>query len=56
MIAYLLKGAKARTTTLQLNIDNLFNRVYATDLAPFDGNTIVYGTPRSFMASVRVDF
>ena len=56
MVSYVLKSAQGRTTTLQLNVDNLFNRVYATDLAPYDGNTMVYGTPRSVMASVKVDF
>ncbi len=56
MVSYAMKSGQGRITTLQLNVNNLFNRTYATDLQPYDGNSLVYGTPRSFVASVKVDF
>jgi iron complex outermembrane receptor protein len=56
MAAYEFKVGK-HTSTLQLNIDNLFNKTYYSNL-DISGNAayLTYGEPRSATASVKVEF
>ena len=55
MASYVMKVGKQKTT-LQLNINNLFNKIYATDIQQADVQPMVYGTPRSAMASLKVEY
>jgi iron complex outermembrane receptor protein len=57
MTSYEFKTSKNYKVTAQLNISNLLNRQYFNQLTAW-GNTasFTYGTPRSFVASVKVDF
>jgi iron complex outermembrane recepter protein len=64
MIAYPFK-AGGRRVTAQLNIRNLFDRRYYSDiqaagfsaaLAGYSGETALQGEPRTFIGSLKVDF
>ena len=57
MASYEFKTAGHNKVTAQLNINNLFNKTYYTDLYAW-GNAgyLQYGTPRSATASIKLEY
>ncbi len=57
MTSYEFKTSNRHSVTAQLNINNLLNRQYLNQLTAW-GNTagFTYGTPRSAMASLKIEF
>ncbi len=56
MAGYSLRIGRGRLTA-QVNVENLLNKNYWTNAAPFSVNsaTVNFGTPRSVVASVKID-
>ncbi len=54
MIGYRTRVAGKKLST-QLNVQNLFDKVYV-DRGGFGGTVAKYGSPRTFLGSIKVDF
>jgi iron complex outermembrane receptor protein len=55
LLKYRLPINKAKTT-LQFNVENLLDHQYYVSSIPFNAHSIMPGTPRSFIGSVKIEF